>query len=111
MFRFSLIFISVLSFGFSHQFENSYEGAIPSFTKTPNPGKVSVIEAYQIRTAKKAYGSGGKTTAIDKLDATNAIFVLDYFGKNGAGLKLIQLISEAEQSTNTWDTSITDFGV
>jgi len=111
MFRFSLIFIFILSFSFSHQFENPYQGAIPSFAKTPNEGKISINEIYEIRTAKKWYGAGGKTTAIDKWEAKNAIVVFDYFGKNGAGLQLIHKISKIEQLTNKWDLSQNDFGV
>ena len=86
MFRFSLIFIFILSFSFSHQFKNSYQGAIPSFTKTPSPGKVGINELYETKKANAWYGSGGKTTPITKWDYKGGKVTLDYFGMHGVGL-------------------------
>lgn len=87
----------ILSFAFSHQFENSYEGGIPSFTKTPNPGKVAINEIYQMKTAKKIYGSGGKTTSIEKLKLNSSEIKLDYLGMHGVGLSYSYNKSDIEQ--------------
>ena len=80
MHRFSLFFL-IISFIFSHQFDNSYMGAIPSFTKTPDPGKVSIYELYEVQEATKTYDDNGNTTSIAKWESTNQGIKIDYFGE------------------------------
>jgi len=105
----SLLFI--LSFAFSHQYENSYQGGIPSFTKTPNPGKVAINEIYQMKTAKKFYGSSGKTTSIEKWESTDLGVKFDYFGMHGAGISYTYSKSDLDWGASSGDFVQTEAGI
>ena len=107
----TIYLLFILSFAFSHQFENSYKGGIPSFTKTPNPGKVAINEQYQIKSASKAYLEGGKTTSVEKWKSTDLGIRLDYSGMHGAGISYTFNKSDIEWAQNTGDFIQTETGI
>tara|TARA_B110000438_G_scaffold291898_1_gene329476 strand:+ start:940 stop:1770 length:831 start_codon:yes stop_codon:yes gene_type:complete len=107
----TIYLLFILSFAFSHQFENSYKGGIPSFTKTPNPGKVAINEIYQIKTAKKWYGSNGKTSSIEKWESNTAGVTLDYLGMHGAGISYTFNKSDLEWGSESGNFSLTETGI
>ena len=103
--------IFILSFAFSHQYENSYQGGIPSFTKTPNPGKVAINEMYQIKTAKKWYDVNGKTSSIEKWESTDFGIKLDYLGMHGAGISYTYSKSDLEWGSSSGDFTQSETGI
>ena len=103
--------IFILSFAFSHQYENSYEGGIPSFTKTPQPGKIVINEMYQMKTAKKLYDTNGKTSSIEKWKSTDFGIKLDYLGMHGAGVSYSFSKSDLDWGVVSGDFVQTETGV
>ena len=88
MFRF-IIIILFSSFIFpSHELFYFSDGAIPSYTKTPNPGKVNIEEYIEFSNVKKEYVSTSKKSLGGReYDLSNYGISIDYYGLHAAGFK------------------------
>ena len=78
------------------QVEHDYNSSIPSFTKTPHPGRVSVSVGYSDLDFTHAYVSKQNTELPDllKFDVTGFVVSAMYHGINGVGFKGTQIMED-----------------
>ena len=80
----------VFSFMFSHQYENYFNGAIPSLTKTPKKGKVSTAFSMGMERIGEFFNDNGNAELLAESRNLRTVgFQLKYHGFNGAGVELV----------------------
>ena len=89
----NLILISFLaSFVFSSQMGNYYNGAIPSYTKTPKKGKINFENQIAFTMVNKLFDSNGDLVSLSDEQKTSLIAYqgrFRYHGMHAAGIDII----------------------
>ena len=76
------------------QVEHDYNSSIPTFTKTPHPGRMSVNVDYSNSDFTHEYISKQNTKLENKFDITGYTVSAMYHGVNGVGFKGSQIMEE-----------------
>jgi len=89
------------------QVEHDYNSSIPTFTKTPHPGRMSVSVGYSNLDFTHAYVSKQNTELLDKFDITGFGVSAMYHGVNGVGFKGTQIMEEFSFNSGNKPSRIT----
>jgi len=109
--RFLLILFSI-SFILADQVEHDYNSAVPTFTKTPHPGRMSVSVGYADSRYTHGYVGKQNTALIDKFDLNGFAVSAMYHGVNGIGFKGFQMMEDFSFDSGNKPSRITSsFGM
>ena len=111
----SVLILLICSLCFSHQYENYFNGAIPSATKTPKKGKINLGISIGGGMFSQSFNSDGKLVDLGGSTSFSALGLgLAYHGFNGCGVEImIDDNSESDGATAlnvyfVWNEMYTD---
>ena len=91
--RFFIILFSI-SIILADQVEHDYNSAIPTFTKTPHPGRMSFFMNFGNSSYNNEYVGTKNTSLMNKYDISGVMVDAKYHGVNGVGISGSQRIEE-----------------
>ena len=111
----SVLMLLIFSLCFSHQYENYFNGAIPSATKTPKKGKMNLDISLGGGMFNQSFNDDGELADLGSSTSFSALgFGLAYHGFNGCGVEvMVDENSESDGATAfnvyfVWNEMYTD---
>ena len=117
MFNYKNVVLTLLSISlvFSDQFENYFNGAIPSYTKTPKKGKMNIGLSFGSGVFSQNFNQDGELSDLASSTSFSSLGLgFRYHGFNGAGVELVVMDNSEAGGSNmlsvyfVWNEMYTD---